>query len=407
MNGKCPACRQDFEESKFRHEAVRPQKTREKVDKKKNNDNKEKERPDRGGPKRNRNEKTREGRGKRGDLSELRIVQKNVVHVIGLMPSIAKPEVLKRSEFFGQYGKLSRVTVSKVPMQAKMGGGSNNTSPVYSAYLTFERQEDAQIAIEAVDGYTMGNHMLRANFGTTKYCKKFLEGEKCERKDCIFLHHKVEDNRDKGGGRGNRRGKDKTTSRNGGARKTSVDVGKSQLGVDGDPHVADIECEGKADSQGALDDEPTFQAATASSGEEPLPVEVETEISTNKQESGSAELVDKGDSLALSFGPPPGLLDLEQSQQQGSITPPIAPPGFAPPSAPAVSLSPWLRTPPPECPPKSSTSDDVPLCGLSSSTLFSTPVPSFAVGEAMATSEPLAPTESNWTSFSPVLEDLF
>ena len=59
--------------------------------------------------------------------------------------------------------------------------------------------------IQAVDGFAVDGHTLRANFGTTKcptsegfasqalelpirYCRKFLEGEKCERK--VSAYHK-------------------------------------------------------------------------------------------------------------------------------------------------------------------------------------------------------------------------
>merc|ERR1719359_688181 len=98
--------------------------------------------------------KQRKGRGGKRDLSEMRVVQRNVVHVIGLTPNIAKVEVLRRPEFFGQYGKLSRVAVSKVPTQAKVAGNSHSTT-IFSAYLTFEKNEEAHVAIQAVDGFTV------------------------------------------------------------------------------------------------------------------------------------------------------------------------------------------------------------------------------------------------------------
>eukprot|EP00449_Zooxanthella_nutricula_P026440 CAMPEP_0198525488 /NCGR_PEP_ID=MMETSP1462-20131121/23388_1 /TAXON_ID=1333877 /ORGANISM="Brandtodinium nutriculum, Strain RCC3387" /LENGTH=271 /DNA_ID=CAMNT_0044255241 /DNA_START=105 /DNA_END=917 /DNA_ORIENTATION=- len=214
MNGKCPACRQDYAESSFRYDARRAQSCREKADaKKKDRHHKgahQQKSEDRSHEEQERDLrarhaeqlKQRKGRGGRRDLSEIRVLQRNVVHVLGLTANIAKAEVLRRPEFFGQYGKLSRVTVSKVPMQATAG----NSQPLFSAYLTFDKAEDAHVAIQAVDGFAVDGNILRASFGTTRYCRRFLDGEKCERKDCGFLHKLVDesgyDRVEKGAGKG-------------------------------------------------------------------------------------------------------------------------------------------------------------------------------------------------------------
>ena len=38
------------------------------------------------------------------------------------------------------------------------------------------------------------NHVIRASFGTTKYCSFFLKGIECNNKDCLFLHKWAEEN---------------------------------------------------------------------------------------------------------------------------------------------------------------------------------------------------------------------
>ncbi|CAE7242004.1 Cnot4 [Symbiodinium sp. CCMP2592] len=141
------------------------------------------------------------------NASRFQTVQRNVVHVIGLTTNVAKAEVLKCPEYFGQYGKLLRVTVSKLPVQSKSHNGEKSI-PVYSAYLTFEKPEEASVAIQAVDGFAVDGHTLRANFGTTKYCRKFLEGERCERKDCNFLHKLADESNEKGNWKGGKDGRD-------------------------------------------------------------------------------------------------------------------------------------------------------------------------------------------------------
>jgi len=39
-------------------------------------------------------------------LAAMRVVQRNLVYVIGLSPRIADEGMLKRTEFFGQYGEI-------------------------------------------------------------------------------------------------------------------------------------------------------------------------------------------------------------------------------------------------------------------------------------------------------------
>ena len=42
----------------------------------------------------------------RTKLANTRVVQRNLVYIIGLSPSIAEETVLRSSKFFGQYGKI-------------------------------------------------------------------------------------------------------------------------------------------------------------------------------------------------------------------------------------------------------------------------------------------------------------
>jgi len=60
--------------------------------------------------------------------------------------------------------------------------------PSFGAYVTYFRPEDAAVAILAVDEFTLEKRLLRASFGTTKYCSFFLKGQKCINKDCLYLH---------------------------------------------------------------------------------------------------------------------------------------------------------------------------------------------------------------------------
>ncbi|KAK2736670.1 transcriptional repressor general negative regulator of transcription subunit 4 [Myotisia sp. PD_48] len=121
----------------------------------------------------------------RKNLAGVRVVQKNLVYVIGLNPTIRDEnqllQTLRGEQYFGQYGDIDKIVVSK----AKPGGNPNQGIGVY---VTFARKSDAASCIAAVDGSPNGDRVLRAQYGTTKYCSSFLRNEQCNNRNCTFLH---------------------------------------------------------------------------------------------------------------------------------------------------------------------------------------------------------------------------
>ncbi|KAJ5923360.1 hypothetical protein N7454_008605 [Penicillium verhagenii] len=126
----------------------------------------------------------------RKNLAGVRVVQKNLVYVIGLNPTIRDENLLLQTlrgpEYFGQYGDIEKIVVSK----AKPGG---NPHQGIGVYVTFARKSDAARCIQAVDGSSNGDRVLRAQYGTTKYCSSFLRNEQCNNRNCTFLHETGED----------------------------------------------------------------------------------------------------------------------------------------------------------------------------------------------------------------------
>ena len=124
------------------------------------------------------------------DQSKTRIITKNLVYVIGLSQNICKKELLLKKEYFGQYGTIIKLVINK----KKAYNLNNPNGPSYSAYVTYSKPNEASIAILALDNIRIDNHLIRASFGTTKYCQYYLKGEECNSKDCLYLHHKACDN---------------------------------------------------------------------------------------------------------------------------------------------------------------------------------------------------------------------
>ena len=120
------------------------------------------------------------------ELSKQRIIQKNLVHFQGFPDRLYNKELLCSREYFGQYG-----LISKIILTSKFDKNSNKKSN--SAYLTFATSEQAAYAILSVDSIKIDNQLVRAFFGTTKYCNHFINNFKCFNSEkCMFLHYIAE-----------------------------------------------------------------------------------------------------------------------------------------------------------------------------------------------------------------------
>jgi CCR4-NOT transcription complex subunit 4 len=125
-------------------------------------------------------------------LIQSRIIQKNLVYVIGLSLNLIKNESqLKSYEYFGQYGKIIKLVIDK--NKAYNSNGPNG--PCYRCFITYSSEAESSLAILSLDNCTIDKHEIKANYATTKYCSNFLKNAICKNKDCIFLH-KLADEKD-------------------------------------------------------------------------------------------------------------------------------------------------------------------------------------------------------------------
>ncbi|KRY30501.1 Bardet-Biedl syndrome 2 -like protein [Trichinella spiralis] len=125
--------------------------------------------------------KTRSGSTKsRRNLADLRVLQNNLVSVYGLPLEIADPDTLRSDEYFGRFGKIIRILMNK-----------KGKTP--TAYITFQRSEDAMQAVAEFGKKNFVGQTARAFLGTTKYCAFFLKNSICKNKECHFMHSVVPD----------------------------------------------------------------------------------------------------------------------------------------------------------------------------------------------------------------------
>jgi CCR4-NOT transcription complex subunit 4 len=151
----------------------------------------------------------------RRHLLGVRVVMKNMVYVVGMkLPAATADEVgysmyysvrshaadnqsisiLRTNEYFGQYGKISKLYIRERSSIASTIHTLTPEDPTAShgIYIVYVRREDAARAISSLDGIPAPSGApgttLKASYGTTRYCDSFLRGMKCDSPGCHYLH---------------------------------------------------------------------------------------------------------------------------------------------------------------------------------------------------------------------------
>ncbi|VDO41105.1 unnamed protein product [Haemonchus placei] len=119
----------------------------------------------------------------RNHLANYRVLQKNLVYVVGLSPRVADPDTLRKPEYFGRFGKILKVVVGTAPT-----ANHPHAQPSHTAYVTYSKVEEALRAIQAVCNAQLDGRIVKASLGTTKYCSSFLRSQKCFKPECMYLH---------------------------------------------------------------------------------------------------------------------------------------------------------------------------------------------------------------------------
>lgn len=124
---------------------------------------------------------TTTGEEEKHHLQDIRVIQRNLVYIIGIPQKYADETLLKRNEFFGQFGAIKKFVLNK---------RTSNLETTASAYITFFKEADAMSCISEIDESYLDDKILRATYGTTKYCSFYLKNITCQNIDCMYLHDK-------------------------------------------------------------------------------------------------------------------------------------------------------------------------------------------------------------------------
>ena len=76
-------------------------------------------------------------------LTNARVVQHDLLYIIGLSPRIASRAILSKAEYLGQYGQIIKIVVNNTKPYNAVG----SVGPCYSAYVTYSSTKEATIAL--------------------------------------------------------------------------------------------------------------------------------------------------------------------------------------------------------------------------------------------------------------------
>ncbi|KAI0222429.1 transcriptional repressor general negative regulator of transcription subunit 4 [Massospora cicadina] len=160
---RCPACRRTYTEDGIQNDPVTPKQiARAKARKSQRGGHADLE------------------HGERKLLTSSRVEQKNLVYVLGFSNKYCNPELLRKNDYFGQFGTITKLIISP--------RGKVEKQPSFAVYVTYSTPEEAARAIYALDGCEVDGKVLKACYGTTKYCANFLKHIPCTNPTCLYLH---------------------------------------------------------------------------------------------------------------------------------------------------------------------------------------------------------------------------
>lgn len=183
LNGKCPGCRRLYDDASVTYITLSPEEL--KIEQMKQL-KKEKER------KLREKEKREMAYNSKKQLSSMRVIQKNLVYVIGvnapsqavnqvtgLVNSAEMVHILKSDKYFGKYGRVVKLVVNKL---------SSSINSSFGVYVTYSKKGEAAECINQLDGAFLDGKTVKAAYGTTKYCSSYLREQTCPNPNCMFLH---------------------------------------------------------------------------------------------------------------------------------------------------------------------------------------------------------------------------
>ncbi|KAF3556947.1 hypothetical protein F2Q69_00016858, partial [Brassica cretica] len=164
--GRCPACRTPYDKEKI----VGMTASCESLVAELNNDRKKSQKA----------AKPKAASEGRKDLTGVRVIQRNLVYVMSLPFDLADEDRFQRREYFGQYGKVVKVAMSRT----QAGDIQLFPNDSCSVYITYSKEEEAIRCIRSVHQFALDGRILKYGM--------FWDHEvlSCvvKKHECLYLH---------------------------------------------------------------------------------------------------------------------------------------------------------------------------------------------------------------------------
>jgi hypothetical protein len=111
-------------------------------------------------------------------LQGVSVFQRNLVVLRGLPSSLTSEATLRRQELCGQFCVNSQPKVIICSSQSVLSGFSSEIKEEGNiALVWFSDESEARACVIAVDGFRIGESVIRCNIGALEYCESFLKNE--------------------------------------------------------------------------------------------------------------------------------------------------------------------------------------------------------------------------------------
>ena len=114
-------------------------------------------------------------------LLKIKMKHRNVCYVCGLQNEIATEQKLRSQEWFGQFGKIIKITLHKTAKSIK--------TMCTAAHITYDNDTSALNALNFCNKFIFNDgRRLKARFGIQSYCKRFITNQACVTEICAYRH---------------------------------------------------------------------------------------------------------------------------------------------------------------------------------------------------------------------------
>ena len=110
-------------------------------------------------------------------LSRLIFLSKKIVYISNIPKSLFNKDILYQKKYLGHYGHIKQMTLF-----------SNKKKNKNNAIVEFDTVNQAALTVLSIHNFTVENHNLKTNYFITKYCKHYLNNQKCNDSNCLFFH---------------------------------------------------------------------------------------------------------------------------------------------------------------------------------------------------------------------------